>query len=362
MIVALLLAVCAQAPATPPRIADVEERRIFEEAQQALLEDATALAGHRGLNAFLAANNTLRQWEDNFRGLMELPSFHVAQENFEEVLLSDADARKDFREHIGRLARDGELGLAIAKVIQAENSAPHGIQGLPEAFAFLRAHPYVALAIASKSERLAQLPQEVRPLNEAFGRDEKLRPAFSAAWNELNAHAGAREAVYPWWARVYGGQSAAAQRYRALEAELAPFPSHALAWERREFVWANQVNATIAWRDYVYGLIRRNAVLEPIYFRYLRTLRERPDIAAYADAQFDALHGRAPSWPPEGLPPRLPSWQRPEAIKRPTTPGEPSAKTPNTPTVKEPTRPTAQRPTTPTPPTAPERSQQKTTP
>ncbi len=359
MILALLMAVCAQ---TAPRIEDVQERRTFEEAQQALMSDATLLAGHRGLNAFLATDDDLRQSEENFRALMELPSFRVVQENFEEMLLADAETARDYRRYIARLGKDSHLREAIAGLIETENSAPRGVAGLPDALAYLRAHPYVALAMTAKSVTSDQVPAEARPVREAFKSNAVFQHALGAAWAVLHAEAGAREAVYPWWARAYGGQSAAAQRYRALENELAPFPSRALAWEQREFAWAGKVNATLAWRDYVYGMARRNAALEPIYFRYLHTLRARPDVAIYAEAQFAALHGTAANWPPEGLPPGLPSWQRPEPIKQPTAPGQPSVKTPGAPTVERPTPPTVQRPTTPNRPVAPERTQQKKTP
>lgn len=357
MIAALLLAVCAQAP----RIEDVQQRRAFEEAQEALMADATVQAAHRGLNAFLASNDDLRQAEDNFRALMELPTLRMAQEDFEEVLLADADARRDYRRYIARLARDSHLGEAIAGLIQTENNAPSGVAGLSEALAYLRAHPYVALAMTARASTTDQMPPEVRPVREAFRRNAIFRDALGAAWAVLHAEAGAREAVYPWWARAYG-ESAAGLRYRALEAELAPFASHALAWEQREFAWAAQPVAVIDWRDQVYARVRRNAALEPGYFEYLRILRTRPDVEAYADRALVALYGPAPAWPPEGVPPALPQWKRPERIDQPTAPAKPSLDTPGTPTVQRPERPTIQRPTAPTRPVAPERAQPSTRP
>ena len=361
MIAALLLAVCAQAPGAAPRIADVPERRAFEDGQRALLNDTALLAGHRGLSAYLATDDALRLAEDNFRAMMELPSFRIAQENFEEVLLNDADARAEFRRHIARLARDTRLGEAIAALQAVENGAPRGIAGLPEALAFLRAHPYVALGMTGRPESADRLPEQVRPLREAFRRDNSFQAALGNAWTQVHTQAGAREAVYPWWARAYGTETAVALRYRALEEELAPFPSRALAWENREFAWAAHAD-TLAWRDYVYGQARRNPVLEPIYFHYLGTLRERADVAAYAEAQFAALYGTVAAWPPEGAPPVLPRWERPESIVQPTAPNEPEQGTPGTPTVTRPTRPTVDRPTAPARPSAPERARPGTTP
>lgn len=361
MIAALLLAVCAQAPGAAPRIADVQERRFFEDAQRALLNDTALLAGHRGLNAYLATDDALRQAEDNFRAMMELPSFRIAQENFEEVLLNDADARSDFRRHIARLARDTQLGEAIAVLQRVENAAPRGITGLPEALAFLRGHPYVALGMTGRPESAERLPEQARPLRDAFRRDDSFRAALGDAWTQVHAQAGAREAAYPWWARVYGAETAVALRYRALEEELAPFPSHALAWENREFAWIAHAD-TIAWRDYVYGQARRNPVLEPMYFHYLGMLRRRADVAAYAEAQFTALYGAVGAWPPAGAPPSLPRWERPQSITQPTAPKEPGLETPGTPTVTRPARPTVDRPAAPTRPAAPERAQPSTTP
>lgn len=351
---ALLLTICAQAP----RIEDVQQRRAFEEAQEALMADAAVQAAHRGLNAFLAANDDLRQAEDNFRALMELPTFRIAQEDFEEVLLANADTRRDYRRYIARLARDSYLREAIGGLVSTENNAPGGIAGLPEALAYLRAHPYVALAITSGPMTSDQMPFEVRPVREAFRRNAIFRDALGAAWAVLHAESGTRESVYPWWARAYGG-SAVGTRYRALESELAPFASHALAWEQREFAWAAQPLVVIDWRDHVYARMRRNPVLEPVYFEYLRILRTRPDIAVYADKALVALYGPAPSWPPAGVPPALPPWKRPGRIDQPTAPTKPTL---DTPTVQRPERPTVQRPTAPTRPVAPERVQPSTRP
>lgn len=356
MITALLLALCAQVQGGAPRIADVQERRAFEEAQEALMADAAVLGGHRGLNAFLSERDALRQAEDNFRALMDLPTLRVAQEDFEEALLSDTEARRDFRRYIARLERDSHLREAIAGLVNTENSAPQGVAGLPEALSYLRAHPVVALSLTSKPAHANQVPSEARALREAFQRNAVFRDALGAAWSVLNAEAGAREAVYPWWARAYGPTSAAGVRYRALEAELAPFASRALAWEQREFAWASQPLAVIGWRDQVYGLARRNAALEPVYFQYLRILRERPDVATYAEAMFAALHDAAPAWPPSGVPPTLPAWQRSTPVDVPATPGGPTVRTPGTPDVARPTRPTVQRPNAPTRPVAPERA------
>lgn len=354
---ALLLIVVAQAP----RIEDVQQRRAFDEAQEALMADPNVQAAHRGLNAFLAANDDLRQVEENFRALMELPTFRIAQEDFEEVLLADADARRDYRRYIARLARDSHLREAIAGLMQTENNAPSGVAGLSEALAYLRAHPQVALAMTAGPVTSDQLPLEVRPVREAFRRNAVFRDALGAAWAVLHAESGARESVYPWWGRAYGG-SAAGLRYRALEAELAPFASHALAWEQREFAWAAQLLLIIDWRDHVYALARRNPALEPVYFEYLGILRTRPDVAAYAEKALTALYGPAPPWPPAGLPPSLPPWKRPGRIDEPTAPTKPTLDTPGTPTVRRPERPTVERPTGPTRPVAPERAQPATSP
>jgi len=351
---ALLLAVCAQAP----RIEDAHQRRVFEEAQDALMADVAVQAAHRGLNAFLAANDDLRQAEDNFRALMELPTLRTAQEDFEEALQADAEARRDYRRYIARLAQDSHLREALAGLMQTENNAPGGIAGLPEALAYLRAHPSVALAITTRASSSDRMPAETRPVQDAFRRNAVFRDALGAAWAVLHAEAGAREAVYPWWARAYGA-SAAGMRYRAVETELASFPSRALAWERREFAWAAQPMAVVDWRDHVYARVRRNASLEPVYFEYLRILRTRPDVAAHAEKALAALHGPPPPWPPDGAPGALAAWQRPERIDQPEAPARPSLDTPGAPTVE---RPTVQRPTAPTRPVAPERTQPSTRP
>ncbi len=356
MILVLALAVFAQAPAVMPRIEDVSERRVFEEAQRALEADEGLLALHRGLRAYVSADDDLRQAEEAYDALMELPTVRERVEDFEEVLIVDTAARADYQRYLARVQRDPTLRDAVEALGAIEAEKFLGSRDAAKSFAYLRAHPSTAIQFLMERDRGQAGLEVLRPLRDAFRANSVLQVRLREAWTTLDAQAGAREAVYPWWARAYGGSTAAAQRYRTLEAELTP-PSRRRMWETRELAWAARSEA-VAWRDHVYARVRRDPALGQIYFSYLRTLRMLPDVERYAEDAFAAKHGAPPVWPPEGAPPSLPSWQRHEPIVRPGKPAGPSAPSLKEPGIEGPKAPTVDRPAAPVRPIAPERTKE----
>lgn len=359
MILSLMIAVCAQAPAAP-RIADPAEQLSFNQAQRALDADVGLLDLHRGFRAYISADDALRQAEEGFDALMELSTLRERVEDFEEVLIADTDARTDFARMVTRLGRDPALRAALDELNIVE-ATPRPARDLDRSFAYLRAHPDAAIPFLMRRGATSAAIQALRPLHDAFTRDKLFQTQVREAWTRLDALAGAREAIYPWWARIYGGSSAAAQRYHDLESELRARPSLRRAWEAREMAWATRPEA-VGWRDHLYARMRRDPVLAPIYFDYLHTLRTLPEADIYAEQVFTAMRGAAPAWPPQGSPPTLAAWNRQELITRPGAPHRPASPSPDATGVERPKSPTIQRPSAPTKPLAPERAQEPAAP
>ncbi len=366
MILALVLIFIAQTPAAAPakpapRIEDVGERRVFEEAQRALEADESLLSLHRGMRAFLRADDGLRQAEESYDAMMEISSLRERVEDFEEALIADGAARTDYQRFAARAQRDPALRDAMDGLGAIETETRPGASELSRSFAYLRAHPETAIPFLMRGEQGGSGPADLRPLVDAIRSDVTVQHRLREVWTRLDALAGAREAVYPWWARAYGGGTAAAKRFLALDAALARFPSLRRAWEARELAWATRPEA-VAWRDYVYARVRRDPALGPVYFGYLHTLRTHPEIEKYVDEAFAAKHGAPLAWPPQGTPPRLAAWQRPESITRPGEPVNPDAPSLDEPSLDRPERPTINRPTSPNRPVAPERAQKPVAP
>jgi len=362
MMLALMLALIAQTPAAMPRIEDVGERRVFEEAQRALEADEALLALHRGLRAYLSTDDGLRQAEEAYDARMEVTTLRERVEDFEEVMIADRDARADFARYMARVKRDPALREAIEALGAIESKSFVGSRDAGRSFAYLRSHPQTAIPFLTQRDRGQATIEVLRPLRDAIRRNGNLlQVELRDAWTTLDAQSGAREAVYPWWARVYGADSAEAQRYRALDAELAAKPSWRRAWEVREMAWAPRPEAA-AWRDHVYARVRRDPALGPIYFDYLRILRTHPEVDNYAEDAFATKHGAPPAWPPQGAPPGLAAWSRPKSVARPDEPGYPVTPSLNGPILDRPGRPKINRPATPKKPVTPQRAVEPSTP
>jgi hypothetical protein len=358
MILALAFCLCAQTPAArgAPQIEDPAERRAFDQAHKALLADMDLLGLYRGLRAYLATDQELRQAEESYQALLELPSLRGRVDDFEEVLRADSDVRADFDRYFARVRRDPALHDAIERLASAESAADLGRADLAAGFGQLRAHPDMAATFLAGTGRVVPLPATLRPLRDALRRNKDLHTRLRDAWIRLDALAGAREAVYPWWARAYSENGAASRVWRALDTELAPFPSRRRAWEDRQLAWAAHPEG-LAWRDQIYARVRRDPALAQTFFDYLHTLRTRPGLEEYAEGAFAAASGPPPAWPPAGTPPSLPAWQPRNPIQRPDAPKTPTLSQPHAPTASGPVRPTVPRPTSPARPTAPEQPQ-----
>lgn len=149
MILALVLSVFAQTPATrpAPRIENPAELRAFNHVQKALLADPDLLGQYRGLSAYLAADPELRQAEESHQALLELPGLRARVDDFEEVLRADTPARADFDRFFARLRRDPALRDAIEGLATAEAAADRGRPDLSTGLGQLRAHPDTASPI-----------------------------------------------------------------------------------------------------------------------------------------------------------------------------------------------------------------------
>ncbi len=357
MILALALCMFAQIPAAgpPPRIENPAELRAFNRAHKALLADTDVLGQYRRLRAYLATDPELRQAEESHQALLELPGLRARVDDFEEVLRADAPARSDFNRCFARLKRDPTLREAIEQLASAETAASRGRPDLVAGLGQLRERPDTVADFLHTSGRGLPVYPPLRLLREALRRDHDLESQLREAWTRLGALTGAREAVYPWWARAYGETGAVSRAWHALDVELTPFPSRRRAWEDRSIAWAAHPDA-VAWRDHFYARVRRDPALAPAFFEYLHLLRVRPDLEDYVERDFAAATGATPAWPPSNALPSLPPWQPRETIRRPEDPKAPSLPSPRVPTAGGPERPTIDRPASPSRPTAPERT------
>src|SRR5690349_9061477 len=250
MILSLVVAICAQAPA--PRITDPAEQRNFALVQAALNADPAVLAQHRGFWNYIAADPELRQAEENYDAAMEITSVREAVGYLEESLIADASVRAEYDFYIARLRRDPQLFEAVSRLNGTESAQLSADPDLAGSLRYLRANPDLAVRVLALHQRPASAEPMLSPLFDHLRRESSAETQLGGAWGSVDGLAGAREAVYPWWSRVYTTQTAVAQRYRALEDVLTRLPSLRRAWEAREVAWANRGDA-VRWRDYLYA-------------------------------------------------------------------------------------------------------------
>ncbi|MBI2423783.1 MAG: hypothetical protein HYV27_13215 [Candidatus Hydrogenedentes bacterium] len=256
---------------------------------------------HAGYQAALSTRPTLREAEQEYWALRELPRFAALDDAFDEALNADPVAQSLFLQFYDGLHRDGSVRTAFEQMHYAAMEEEKRGHDMSAALLDWQANPEAALRFFNAPEGAASLPDSVDELLPYLRRRPELMGELGGLFEDTVASTQFDERIAPWWKHVEPFDKKHGGVFQALTSYFIARPAEFRAWHRRNLLLAGEAQLR-SWILYWDRMVRRDPVLRVAYGPgFVRGTLSGENLQAANPKEAASV------WPPPEAPPALAS-------------------------------------------------------